>query len=125
MVWPPKRSATTPVRMPLRAAYTAAAAPAGPPPTISTSYGALALSLAASRAAAPVSSLARISPSVHAAGTEGPVQEDAGHGHDLACSTSSWNSAAVDGHGLHTRVQHGHQVSACTTSGQLWQVRLM
>ena len=37
MVWPPKRSATMPVRMPLRAAYTAAVAPAGPPPMISTS----------------------------------------------------------------------------------------
>jgi hypothetical protein len=39
----------------------AAAAPAGPAPTTSTSNGALVESLAASRAAAPVSILARIS----------------------------------------------------------------
>ncbi len=61
-VWPPSRSATMPVRMPLRAAYTAAAAPAGPPPTISTSNTSFCASFAASRAAAPVSIFARISP---------------------------------------------------------------
>jgi hypothetical protein len=61
ITWPPKRSLRTPVRMPLRAAYTAAAAPAGPPPTTSTSKGACSANLAASRAAAPVSSLAMTS----------------------------------------------------------------
>jgi hypothetical protein len=58
--------------------------------------------------------------------TEGlPLRNTHGHGHDLARSTSSWNRppsmATWRTRGLSTAIR----LSACTTSGQLWQVRLI
>ena len=125
-VWPPMRSATMPVRMPLRAAYTAAAAPAGPPPTISTSKVSLAAIFAASRAAAPVSTLARISVSSMRPLPNGwPFRKTSGTARIWRSSTSFWNRppsiATWRMRGFSTAIR----LIACTTSGQLWQVRLI
>ncbi len=83
--WPPKRSAATPVRMPLRAAYTAAAAPAGPPPTISTSNGVLGVELGGFARDGAGVELGDDLVQLHAALAEAlAVQEHGRHGHDLA-----------------------------------------
>ena len=120
--WPPKRSAATPVRMPLRAAYTAAAAPAGPPPTMSTSNGAFSPSLAASRAALPVSILATISASsMRPWPKRSPFRNTVGTPMMPRASISFWNTppsiAVCVMRGFSTLIR----LSACTTSGQLWQ----
>ena len=121
--WPPKRSATTPVRMPLRAAYTAAVAPAGPPPTTSTSNGSLASIFAASRSALPASSLATIcSRLIRPESNSSPLTNTVGTAITWRASTSAWNSAPSMAvcliRGLSTLIRF----SACTTSGQFWQV---
>ena len=104
----------------------AAAAPAGPPPTTSTSNASLAESFFASRSAAPVSILARISPSsMRPLANISPFRNTQGTPMIWRDSTSAWNiepsmvvwrifgfSAAI-------------RLIACTTSGQLWQVRDM
>ena len=100
----------------------AAAAPPGPPPTTSTSNGSLASSFAASRAAAPLSSFARISSSVMRPWPKAaPFRYTVGTAMILRASTSSWNSApsiiTLSMPGLSTAIR----LSACTTSGQLWQ----
>ena len=122
---PGRRSAreAMPVRMPLRAAYTAAAAPAGPPPTISTSNGASPQSSAASRFAAPVSTLARISSRLMRPWPKCvPLRKTVGTAMTSRSCTSSWNSAPS----IMVARMRGFWIairfSACTTSGQLWQV---
>ena len=109
--------------MPLRAAYTAAEAPAGPPPTTSTSNGSLASMAAAARSAPPVSSLPTICSSVMRPWSNGsPLRNTAGTAMTWRASTSSWNSAPS----MATCVIRGlttlMRLSACTTSGQFWQV---
>ena len=126
LVWPPKRSAAMPVRMPLRAAYTAAAAPAGPPPTMSTSYGALALSLAASLASELVSSLATISSTVmRPEANTWPLRKTMGTAMISRRSTSSWKAPPSMTVVLTFGFRMAMSDSACTTSGQLWQLRDM
>jgi hypothetical protein len=85
--------------------------------------GALAASFSASRAAAPVSSLADDLLERHAPLAERlAVQEDGRHGHDLAfASTSAWNSAPSIIVWLMPGLSTLIRFSACTTSGQLWQ----
>ena len=110
-VWPPKRSATMPVRMPLRAAYTAAAAPAGPPPTISTSKALPWRQLGGVARGGAGVDLGQDLGQLHAARAEElAVQEDRRHGHDLARFDLGLEQAAVDGHVADARVQHRHQV---------------
>ena len=123
IVWPPMRSASTPVRMPLRAAYTAAAAPAGPPPTMSTSYAYLAFNLAASRVALPVSSFETISSrSIRPWPKCSPFRKIIGTASTWRSATSFWYSppsiTTLWMRGFSTAIRF----SACTTSGQLWQV---
>ena len=123
---PPMRSVAMPVRMPLRAAYTAAAAPAGPPPTISTSNASLAASLPASRAAAPVSSFATISSSsMRPEPKISPAWNTIGTAMTWRDSTSAGKAppsiTVVRMRGFRIAIRP----SACTTSGQLWQVRDM
>ncbi len=107
--------------MPLRTAYTEAAAPAGPPPTTSTSNGSLPAIAAALRAAAPVSSLARISSTEVRPELNGsPSRKTVGTAMIWRRSTSSWNRApsmaTCSMFGLMTLIT----LSAWTTSGQFW-----
>jgi hypothetical protein len=90
---------------------------------ISTSYGALSDSLAASRAAAPVSTLARISSMPMRPWPNGwPLRKTEGTAMILRAATSSWNKAPS----MVTARMRGFSaaitLTACTTSGQLWQL---
>ncbi len=123
LVWPPMRSAATPVRMPLRAAYTAAAEPAGPPPTISTSNGAFSLSLAASRAVECVSSLATTSSIVMRPEPNTlPPWNTIGTAITWRASTSGWKAPPSITVVLMRGLRMASRLRACTTSGQLWQL---
>ncbi|MNT13612.1 hypothetical protein D3C72_1485870 [compost metagenome] len=109
--------------MPLRAAYTAAAAPAGPPPTISTSNASLAAIFAASRSTPLVSILARISSRLMRPWPNSvPFRNTVGTAMIWRSFTSSWkvppSIIVVRMRGFWMAIRF----SAWTTSGQLWQV---
>ncbi|MNT69437.1 hypothetical protein D3C72_2077570 [compost metagenome] len=93
---------------------------------MSTSYGALALSLAASRAAAPVSSLATISSIVMRPEPKTwPFKNTMGTAMISRSVTSCWKAPPSITVVLTLGLTMAMSDSACTTSGQLWQVRLM
>ena len=100
----------------------AADAPAGPPPTTSTSNGSLASICSARRASAPVSSLATICSRVMRPWSNtSPSRNTVGTAMTWRSSTSSWNRAPS----IATWVMFGFstlmRLRACTTSGQFWQ----
>jgi hypothetical protein len=83
----------------------------GPPPTISTSNGALSLSFAAARAGASGVELREDLRELHAALAERlAVEEDAGHRHHLAGIDFLLEQRAVDRDVADARVHHAHQV---------------
>jgi len=99
----------------------AAAAPAGPPPTTSTSKASLPLIFSASRAAAPVSSLLRICSTVMRPWPNGsPFSRMVGTAMTWRCSTSSLNSAPSMATWLMAGFRAAMVFSAWTTSGQFW-----
>lgn len=108
--------------MPLRAEYTAAAAPAGPEPTISTSYASRWFSSSAARFSAPVSTFATISASViRPEPNSTPFMNTAGTPITLRSVISFWNTAPSIAVCLMRGFSTAIRFSACTTSGQLWQ----
>ena len=96
----------------------AAAAPAGPPPTTSTSKASLAAIFSASRLR--WSSLDLLEG--HAALVEDFTVEVHGrHRHDLALLDFVLEQGAIDGHGWMRGLSTAARFSACTTSGQFWR----
>mgnify|MGYP006198373955 CR=1 FL=1 len=107
----------------LAAATAAAFMPAGPPPTTSTSNGAFAAIFSAARATAPVSSLATIcARSIRPDPNGWPLRNTVGTAMIWRRSTSSLNSAPSMATWVIAGLSAAMMFSACTTSGQFWQV---
>ncbi len=88
---------------------------------MSTSNGSLALSFSASRLAAPVSSLAKISSRLMRPEPNiSPLEKTMGTAMTWRCSTSAWNRPPSTMVALILGLKMVIKVAACTTSGQLW-----